>query len=88
MLQETTLGLAEFYRKFSKIYFPIRLDQRGRLYCSPAYLKYQSNELSKALVLFAYPGIINKNNLEIVILKHMELIVMAVWLLRDLLNIN
>ena len=60
VLQETILGLADYYRKFSKIYFPVRLDKRGRLYCSSNYLNYQSNELSKALLLFAYPGTILK----------------------------
>jgi DNA-directed RNA polymerase len=29
LLQETILDLAEFYKRFSKIYFPVRLDQRG-----------------------------------------------------------
>ena len=43
VLQETILGIADFYRRFDKIYFPVRLDQRGRLYCSPHYLNYQSN---------------------------------------------
>ena len=62
LLQETILGLAEFYRRFSKIYFPVRLDQRGRLYCSPVHLNYQSNELSKALLLFANGSIISKQN--------------------------
>lgn len=62
ILQETILGIANFYSKFSKIYFPLRLDQRGRLYCSPSYLNYQANELSKALLLFAEPGIIKRNN--------------------------
>lgn len=64
ILQENILGIAEFYRGFSKIYFPLRLDQRGRLYYSPSYLNYQLNELSKVLLLFADPGIINKNNME------------------------
>ena len=67
VLQETILGIAEFYRRFSKIYFPLRLDQTGRIYCSPSYLNYQSNELSKALLLFAEPGIINKNNVDSII---------------------
>lgn len=62
ILQQTILELADFYRSFSKIYFPVRLDQRGRLYCSPSYLNYQSNELSKALLLFAEPGIINRGD--------------------------
>ena len=67
ILQETILGISEFYRRFSKIYFPIRLDQRDRLYCTPSYLNYQSNDLSKALLLFADPGIINKKDMESVI---------------------
>ena len=33
ILQETILGISEFYRRFSKIYFPVRLDQTGRIYC-------------------------------------------------------
>lgn len=62
VLQETILGIAEFYSRFNEIYFPVKLDQRGRLYSCPDYLNYQSNELSKALLLFAKPGIINKND--------------------------
>ena len=62
ILQQTILDLAEFFRKFSSIYFPLRLDQRGRLYCTPSYLNYQSNELSKALLLFSEPGIITKKD--------------------------
>jgi DNA-directed RNA polymerase len=59
-LQEIVLGLADFYKNFSEIYFPLRMDQRGRLYCSTTYLNYQSNELAKSLLLFAKPGIISK----------------------------
>jgi len=61
-LQETVLSLAEFYKKFPNIYFPLRLDQRGRIYCSPNYLNYQSTELAKALLLFSEPGIIERSN--------------------------
>lgn len=60
MLQETILGLALFYKNYSDIYFPVRLDQRGRLYCNPSFLNYQSNELSKALLLFSNPGVLHK----------------------------
>ena len=42
-LQETILGLADFYQNFSKIYFPLRMDNRGRIYCSNSYLNYQSS---------------------------------------------
>jgi len=62
ILQETILEIVNFFRKFSMIYFPVRLDQRGRLYCVSNYFNYQSNELSKALLLFAKPGIIKRND--------------------------
>ncbi len=64
ILQETILGISQFYSRFNEIYFPVRLDQTGRLYCSPNYLNYQSNELSKALILFSKPGIIKKGDTE------------------------
>ena len=56
LLQEIILDLANFYKNFKEIYFPVRLDQRGRLYCLPSYLNYQSTELAKALIMFANPG--------------------------------
>ena len=62
ILQQTILGIADFYSAFSNIYFPVRLDKRGRLYCSPSYLNYQSKELSKALVLFSEPGFVDRND--------------------------
>lgn len=40
------------------------MDQRGRIYCSPSYLNYQSSELSKALTLFANLGVIHRNKME------------------------
>lgn len=67
VLQESILGIAEFYRKFSKIYFPLRIDQRGRMYCTPSYFNYQSNELSKALILFADPGVVHRNKMDSII---------------------
>lgn len=70
VLQETILGIADFYQNFPEIYFPIRLDQRGRIYCIPSYFNYQSNELSKALLLFANPAIIYKDNLDSI--KYLE----------------
>jgi DNA-directed RNA polymerase len=62
VLQETILGIAEFYSNFDKFYFPVRLDQRGRLYCVPSYLSYQSNELYKSLLIFDEPGILLKTD--------------------------
>lgn len=62
--QQYILHIADLYKNFPSIYFPVKLDQRGRLYCVPPYLNYQSSELSKALLLFSSPGKINKNNLD------------------------
>lgn len=59
VLQETILGLSEFFSNFSKRYFTVRLDQRGRLYCTPSYLEYQ-DDLAKALLLYAEPGVLKK----------------------------
>jgi len=64
LLQDSILVIAQFYSKFPEIYFPVRIDQRGRVYCMPNFLNYQSNELSKALILFAEPGIIKRDDLE------------------------
>lgn len=63
VLQENILEIANLFRNFNEIYFPVRLDTRSRLYCTPHYLNYQSSELAKALLLFAKPGIIYKNSL-------------------------
>ena len=62
LLQEFILEIANFYKNFNEIYFPVRIDQRGRLYCTPSFLNYQSNELSMSLILFSNPGIINRND--------------------------
>lgn len=61
-LQETVLALAEFYTKHDRFYIPVRLDQRGRVYCDAHYLNYQGTELAKSLIEFAEGGIITKNN--------------------------
>lgn len=63
LLRKTIFEIVNFYKQFIEIYFPVRLDQTGRLYCSSNFFNYQSNELSKALILFANPGIINKNDM-------------------------
>lgn len=61
LLQENILKIAALYQN-RKIYFPVRIDQRGRLYCEPHYFNYQGVELAKALLLFANPGIIRRND--------------------------
>jgi DNA-directed RNA polymerase len=69
-LQETILGIADFYKSYNNIYFPLRLDSRGRIYCNTNYLNYQSSELAKSLLLFSNPSLISKKNLSNV--KYLE----------------
>jgi hypothetical protein len=59
-LQENILGLAIAYSNIHEFYLPVRLDYRGRLYCTSEYLNYQSNELAKSLILFSKPEYISK----------------------------
>lgn len=33
VLERTILNIVEYYKNYPNIYFPIRSDQRGRLYC-------------------------------------------------------
>jgi len=52
-LERNILGLAKIYKNIPSFYFPVRIDFRGRVYCEPEYLNYQSTELAKSLLLFA-----------------------------------
>jgi DNA-directed RNA polymerase len=61
ILEKNILGVANTYLNVS-MYFPLRLDQRGRIYCEPLYFNYQSTELAKALISFAKPGIIHRKD--------------------------
>lgn len=45
-LESYILIIANAYSKVDNIYFPVRLDQRTRIYCTPEYLNYQSNDFS------------------------------------------
>jgi len=63
-LQTNILNIAELYSSLSKIYFPVRLDQRTRLYCNTEYFNYQSTDLSKGLLLFFNSGTIYKHDID------------------------
>lgn len=61
-LEQTILGIAVSYVNVPNIYFPVRSDQRGRLYCEPNYFNYQSSELAKSLISFSLPGKIKRKD--------------------------
>ena len=63
LLQSYILEIAEMFRKH-KLYFPVRLDQKGRVYCNTTYFNYQTTDLAKALLLFDTPGYIEKHKPE------------------------
>ena len=47
------LHSATKFKEYEKIYYPVQLDFRGRVYCVPAFLNYQSVGGAKALLEFA-----------------------------------
>lgn len=61
-LENYIINIAESYKSVPNIYFPVRLDQRTRLYCITDFFNYQSNDLAKALLCFSNSGIIYKHD--------------------------
>jgi DNA-directed RNA polymerase, mitochondrial len=47
------LLIAEKFAQYPEIYFPVRLDWRGRFYPVPSYINYQSDSTGKALLEYA-----------------------------------
>ena len=62
LLYAKILWSAEKFKKFETIYFPLQLDFRGRAYCVPAFLNYQSISGAKGLLEFANGGAITADN--------------------------
>lgn len=59
-LEMNILGLALIFKNVPEFFIPVRIDNRGRIYCVADYLNYQGIELSKSLLLFSKGEKINK----------------------------
>lgn len=55
------LQIANIKKKIT-IYFPVKLDQTGRIYCINCYFYYKANDLAKSLLLFNKSDIIQRND--------------------------
>lgn len=62
LLYAKIIWLAQKFKNYSTMYFPLQLDFRGRAYCVPAFLNYQSIGGAKALLSFANGKAITKEN--------------------------
>ncbi len=56
VLLTNILLIAKTFENVPQIYFPVNLDNRGRLYSRPLYLNYQGHDLAKCLLSFSNPG--------------------------------
>ena len=61
-LENEILNIANIFRNISEIYLPVRLDYRGRIYCTTEYLNYQGIELAKALLQFSEGELVYLND--------------------------
>ena len=52
-LEMNIIGLALIFKNVPEFFIPVRLDNRGRIYCMADYLNYQGIELAKSLLLFS-----------------------------------
>ena len=50
-LEMNILGLSLLFKNIPEFYIPVRIDNRGRVYCMGEYLHYQGIELAKSLLL-------------------------------------
>lgn len=62
LLYAKIIWLAQKFVQYLTLYFPLQLDFRGRAYCVPAFLNYQSIGGAKALLNFSEGKAITKEN--------------------------
>ena len=65
-LQENILNIAELFSNVEEIFFPVRMDNRTRIYCITDYFDYQKNDLAKGLISFATPGKVYKSDTTVI----------------------
>lgn len=58
-VEQNILTIVDVYKDKSAFYIPVRIDNRGRLYCHSDYFNYQSIGLAKGLLLQLF--LIKKN---------------------------
>lgn len=66
LMERNVLSIADTFSNVEKIYFPLFLDNRTRIYCSTSYFDYQRTDLAKGLLLFANPGLIYRHQSEVI----------------------
>ena len=54
------IGLSLIFKNVPEFFIPVRIDNRGRIYCIADKLNYQGTELAKALLLFSQGETIKK----------------------------
>ena len=62
LLYAKIIWLAQKFKDYATIYYPLQFDFRGRAYCVPAFLNYQSISGAKAMLLFSNGKEITKEN--------------------------
>jgi DNA-directed RNA polymerase len=64
LLEMKTLEIALIFKDLNEIYFPVRLDFRGRVYPVVDFLNYQGTDLAKSLLVFSKGEKIYKPDIE------------------------
>ena len=81
------LGLSFIFKNVNEFFIPVRIDNRGRVYCISEYLNYQGIELAKSLLLFSKCEKIFKYDKKSI--DYLKIFVAFVYLLStDLTTIN
>jgi len=65
-MERNILSIAITFSKMNKIYFPVRLEFRGRVLCTTEFFDFQKNDLAKGLISFYNPGKIRKTDSEVI----------------------